>query len=174
MAGRKFGPIARLGGYDRPDPNGDDSLIQSGTDHDQVVVGNVSAFPARSVIVRDRATDKVAGSDRELGSSISMAAVFPSGPSVTVVATTLLPIVSVTDRDVSDDVAIASEKVIAMGARRTTPVAPATGVVDVTLGAVRSTFTVIGGDATGWVPAIALATIVCGPSGTAVVSQEKL
>src|SRR5665213_890073 len=145
--------------------------MKSGTVHDQDGAGLANGLPARSVMVDAKLTAKTPGSAKEVGSPITIEAVVPSGLSVAVLATAVPPIVNPIAPEPTDDDAIASEKVTVMGARSTTLVAPVVGIVETTLGAVRSTFTVTGADAIGGEPDVLLATRVWGPSATLVVSQ---
>src|SRR5450755_3109447 len=121
-------------------------LIQSGTLHVQGAAGTVRAFPTRSVIAVASVTENVAGSANDERSVMAIAALMPSELSVAVVGTTAPPTCNVTADEVNDEARIGSENVTAIGARRTTLVAPGAGVVDTTFGAVRSTVMVTGAE----------------------------
>src|SRR5450432_1248423 len=121
--------------------------MKSGTVHDQAVAGAAArAFPARSVMVGLTVRENVPGSAKEVRSLIARVAIVASALSVTVVATAVPPTVRTKDDDVTEVFATASEKVTVIGARRTTSVAPAIGVVRTTVGDLWSTFMVVGAE----------------------------
>src|ERR1022692_2511701 len=103
----------------KPKPETDPYPMKSGTVHDHAAVNGTNAFPARSVIVAASVIANTAGSAKEVRSLIAMVAVVPSELRFTVVAAAVPAIFSVTEDDVSELFAIASENVTVMGARRT-------------------------------------------------------
>src|SRR5580692_7895387 len=112
------------------------------------------------------------GNPKEVGSPSTIEALVPSALNVAVLAMAFPPRDS--PMPALDAAAIGSEKVTVMGARSTTFVAPVAGTVVLTVGGVRSTFTVTGPETICGEPLVLFATRVCGPSATPVVSQVKV